>query len=43
MVDWSNLDLEDVVQESYHLEYASKVGSLFVDLAVALVAPATIR
>lgn len=32
MVDWSNLDLEDVVQESYHLEYASKVGSLFVDL-----------
>jgi hypothetical protein len=32
MTDLSALDFEDVVVESYHLDYVSKLGSLFIDL-----------
>lgn len=32
MTDLSILDFEDVVVESYHLDYVSKLGSLFIDL-----------
>jgi hypothetical protein len=32
MVDLSSLEVEELIAESYILEYNTKVGSLFIDL-----------